>query len=178
MWAEDRRMRHFLRKALRLTAVACLVPAEESGRCHDLPATPASRRGRPTPYRTPVSPLHVLIVLTAGISAPLISVMEARAAELVMFESPSCNWCEAWDRDVGVVYHKTDEGHLAPLRRIEIHGSRPKGLEGVDAVVYTPTFVLLDEGRELGRITGYPGEDHFWGLLEVLLEKLNAATGT
>jgi len=103
--------------------------------------------------------------------------MEARAAELVMFESPNCEWCQAWDRDVGVVYHKTDEGNLAPLRRLEIHGSRPEGLESVDAVVYTPTFVLLEEGRELGRITGYPGEDHFWGLLGALLEKLNAATG-
>ena len=158
--------------------MACLVPAEDSGRRPDLPATPDSKRGRAAPFPTPVSRLLVPIVLMAGLAASLISVMEARAAELVMFESPSCEWCEAWDRDVGVVYHKTDEGHLAPLRRVEIHGPRPEGLEGVDAVVYTPTFVLLDAGRELGRITGYPGEDHFWGLLEVLLEKLNAATGS
>ena len=67
-----------------------MVPAAESGRCSDLPAAPASRRSRRVPFRTPVSRLLVLIVLIAGVAAPLISIMEARAAELVMFESPSC----------------------------------------------------------------------------------------
>jgi len=34
--------------------------------------------------------------------------------------------------------------------------------------------VLVDHGREIGRIRGYPGEDHFWGLLGVLMKKLDA----
>lgn len=38
-----------------------------------------------------------------------------------------------------------------------------------------PVFVLVDKGRELGRIRGYPGEDHFWGLLGVLIKKLDVA---
>jgi len=42
-------------------------------------------------------------------------------------------------------------------------------------VMYTPTFVLLNNGREIGRITGYPGEDHFWGLLEELIVKMEAS---
>ena len=37
---------------------------------------------------------------------------------------------------------------------------------------FTPVFVLIDNGREIGRIRGYPGEDHFWGLLGTLLAKL------
>src|ERR1035437_9590844 len=42
----------------------------------------------------------------------------------------------------------------------------------------TPLFVLVDRGREIGRIRGYPGEDHFWGQLGVLMKKLDAsATG-
>jgi hypothetical protein len=36
-------------------------------------------------------------------------------------------------------------------------------------VRFTPTFVLVQDGRELGRIEGYPGEDFFWGLLERLM---------
>ncbi len=39
----------------------------------------------------------------------------------------------------------------------------------------TPLFVLIDRGREIGRIRGYPGEDYFWGLLGVLMEKLDAS---
>jgi hypothetical protein len=37
-------------------------------------------------------------------------------------------------------------------------------------IIYTPTFVLADNGREVGRIEGYPGDAFFWGLLESLLE--------
>ena len=41
------------------------------------------------------------------------------------------------------------------------------------AILYTPTFVLMDQGAEVGRITGYAGEEFFWGLLGVELKKLN-----
>ncbi|MEN8838669.1 MAG: hypothetical protein ABF266_10935, partial [Celeribacter marinus] len=33
----------------------------------------------------------------------------------------------------------------------------------------TPTFVLVDEGRELMRIEGYGGDDLFWSMLSVIL---------
>jgi hypothetical protein len=38
-----------------------------------------------------------------------------------------------------------------------------------------PLFVLVNNGEEIGRIRSYPGEDHFWGLLSVLIKKLDAA---
>ncbi len=117
----------------------------------------------------------VLAALTAAVWSPSTG---ARAAELVMFESPYCEWCEAWDQDVGVVYHKTEEGRLAPLRRVQQHAPLAEDLGAVRAIVYTPTFVLVDRGREVGRITGYPGEDHFWGLLGVLLRQLATSPGT
>jgi len=95
----------------------------------------------------------------------------AVAAELVMFGSPQCEWCAAWESEVGEIYPKTAEGRRAPLRRVDIDLPRPPDLADVRRVVYTPTFVLLVEGREIGRILGYPGEAHFWGLLDVLLGK-------
>jgi thioredoxin-related protein len=102
----------------------------------------------------------------------------ARAAELVMFETAGCPWCEAWDREVGVVYGKTEAGRRAPLRRVALDGPRPADLGQIDDIVYTPTFVLLDEGREIGRILGYPGDNHFWGLLGMILDNLSAAPGS
>lgn len=107
-----------------------------------------------------------------GLWILLFSPAPAESAELVMFEAPSCEWCEVWDDEVGVVYHKTSEGRLAPLRRISIHGSRPADLAPIAPVHYSPTFVLLDGGHEVGRIVGYPGEAHFWGLLQALLDRL------
>ena len=41
-------------------------------------------------------------------------------------------------------------------------------------VRFTPTFVLVDGDREIGRIEGYPGEDFFWGRLERLMPRPQA----
>ena len=102
----------------------------------------------------------------------------AEAAELVMFESADCPWCAAWDRELGEIYPKTEEARRAPLRRVDIHATRPNDLEVIGGVVYTPTFVLFDGCRELGRIVGYPGEDFFWGLLDQLLAGLADPSST
>ena len=47
-------------------------------------------------------------------------------------------------------------------------------LTALPDIVYTPTFVLMDGGREIGRIVGYPGEDFFWSLLGELVQRLPA----
>jgi thioredoxin-related protein len=107
----------------------------------------------------------ILILLLAFTAVP------ARAAELLMFEEEWCEWCERWNEEIGVIYDKTDEGQRAPLRRIDIHGAFPD-VELALRPHYTPTFVLIENGREIGRIEGYPGEDFFWGLLGQLLERL------
>ncbi len=88
------------------------------------------------------------------------------ADQLVMFEQAGCPYCAAWDREVGHLYAKTDEAKRLPLRRVDIHGPRPDDLRSVRAVAFTPTFVVMHCGREYARITGYIGEDQFWGLLD------------
>ena len=99
----------------------------------------------------------------------------ASAAELIMFEQTGCVWCETFDREIGPVYPKTAEGQRAPLRRVNIDQSVPPDLAFIAVERLTPQFVLVDDGREIGRIRGYPGEDHFWGLLGVLIKKLDGA---
>ncbi len=102
----------------------------------------------------------------------LVSAAPGLAAELIMLEQDNCEYCERWNDDIGVIYHKTQEGKSAPLRRVNIHQALPSDLANLNKGRYTPTFVLFDKGREVGRIRGYPGEDFFWGLLSKLLEKL------
>jgi thioredoxin-related protein len=98
----------------------------------------------------------------------------ATAAELVMAEEKWCSWCARWNEEIGVIYAKTEEGKRAPLRRIDIHERLPEDLNFASRIHYTPTFVLFDNGQEVGRIEGYPGEDFFWGLLNRLLDDLPA----
>ena len=114
--------------------------------------------------------LYAIVVGILLIARPDLAV----SAELVMFEQDTCEWCEVWHEEVGVVYAKTDEARAAPLRRIDIFETRPADLKEVRRVQFTPTFVLMDEGREVGRILGYPGESFFWELLGQMLKKLPA----
>lgn len=115
-----------------------------------------------------------LLWLAAG---PLFSGI-ADAAELVMFTSKGCPYCIKFEAEVGRVYSQTDEGRLAPLRRVEVERPTPPDLRAIPNDRMTPTFVLLDNGREIGRIRGYTGQDFFYGQLQRLLQDLPASAGT
>lgn len=123
-----------------------------------------------------MSPISKFFTRSVLIGAMLIACacVQARAAELVMFEEAGCPWCETFNREIAPVYGKTDEGRRAPLRRVDISRALPADLGFIAVERLTPLFVLIDKGREIGRIRGYPGEENFWGLLGALIEKLDA----
>ena len=93
----------------------------------------------------------------------------ARAADLLVFVRDGCPWCARFEAEIAPIYGKTTEGACAHLRYIDIAAPRPAG---VAAIVYTPTFVVVEDGREVGRVTGYPGQDFFWDMLDRELAKL------
>ncbi|MCX7320695.1 MAG: thioredoxin fold domain-containing protein [Hyphomicrobiales bacterium] len=96
----------------------------------------------------------------------------AQASELLMFEQAGCVYCKHWNHDVGALYDKTDEAKLLPLRRVDIQDQKTSGVALASPVRFTPTFVVVDNGHEVGRITGYNSDDMFWGLLDALVAKL------
>jgi hypothetical protein len=112
----------------------------------------------------------VLALLAAGCIVD--SLRPASAAELLMFERAGCPWCRKWDSEIGAIYPKTPEGRTAPLRRISLDKPVPADVKLTPPVFYTPSFVLMENGREIGRITGYIGDDAFWGLLTKMIEPL------
>ncbi len=114
--------------------------------------------------------LALLMVLATGAAAS--------AAELVMFSRAGCPYCARFDREIAPIYGKSDEGKVAPLRRVDIDGPIPPDLGSIAVERITPVFVLVDHGREIGRIRGYPGEDNFWGLLAGLIGDLPRTNGT
>jgi hypothetical protein len=116
--------------------------------------------------------MGLLRSVIAALAVAIVSGSAAQAAELHMYRRVGCPWCQAWDRDVGPIYGKTEIGRRAPLRKIDLDGVHPKvSLKG--PIIYTPTFVLVEDAREIGRIEGYPGDAFFWGLLERLVERLS-----
>lgn len=98
----------------------------------------------------------------------------AAGTELLMVEQPGCAYCARWHEEVGPEYPLTEEGKAAPLRPVQLREPLPEGVVLVSKPVFTPTFVLLRDGRELGRIEGYPGEDFFWPLLAQMLKDAGA----
>jgi thioredoxin-related protein len=110
--------------------------------------------------------------LLIGLSLAALA-LPASAAELLMYRRAGCPWCLAWDKEIGPIYPKTEIGQRAPLRMVDLDqgASAPVVLAG--PVRYTPTFVLAQDGREIGRIAGYPGESFFWSILEKLEARLD-----
>lgn len=114
-----------------------------------------------------------LLVALSVLATGLAGGMPVRAAELIMFEKDGCPWCLRWHREIGNGYPFSEEGKLAPLRVLKTADPNTVGASLKAPVNHAPTFVLVDKGREVGRIVGYPGADFFYGLLIELLQKLD-----
>ncbi|WP_234423740.1 hypothetical protein [Tateyamaria sp. Alg231-49] len=89
---------------------------------------------------------------------------------LLMAEEAGCAWCARWNEEISHIYPKTPEGQTAPLQRYDLHGEAPD-VTFAQKVRFTPTFILIKDDVEVGRIEGYPGEDFFWGLLTLMFER-------
>lgn len=109
--------------------------------------------------------------LLSGIFGAVMMLASPLAAEvrLVMVEQDGCAWCARWDAEIAPAYPNTPEGRFAPLLRADLHEDPPEGVRFSRKVVFTPTFVLINNGKELARMEGYPGADFFWPLLTRML---------
>jgi hypothetical protein len=124
------------------------------------------RQSEAAPGRRRVLALAVLPLLPAGRGI-------AAEAQLVMLERHDCPWCRRWLREVGEgSWNGSDLGRRAPLRRVDVAGALPDDLAFLRNWRFTPTFVLVAGGREIGRIIGYQSDWFFWQQAEALLALL------
>lgn len=109
--------------------------------------------------------MHKLLALL------LLAALPARADfALLMVEEDGCIYCARWHAEVGEAYPKTPEGKAAPLVQVERGSAAAAAYELTSPPRFTPTFILLDDKRELARMEGYPGEEFFWPLLNRMLK--------
>lgn len=106
----------------------------------------------------------------------LLLVKPAFAMELIMIEQAGCHHCERFNNEIAPAYPNTDEGKRAPLRRVDLHAPWPEDLSNIQKESFTPTFVLVQDNKELARLRGYPGDEHFWFLLNQMFESANLDT--
>ena len=110
---------------------------------------------------------YVLTALILLANIANVSAEEQAPLELVMVTSDHCPFCKAWERDVGLIYSNTPYAQKARLRRVDI-GDVDSALPELSANVFgTPTFLVLENNTEIGRIEGYQSSDlFFWALSE------------
>ena len=94
----------------------------------------------------------------------------AAALELVVVETQACGLCRLF-RDVVVpAYKLSPRSAETTLRFVDINQFNPRDLELQEPIEIVPTVVLMREGRELGRITGYTGPELFMRAVVQLLK--------
>ncbi len=111
----------------------------------------------------------LLFALVAGAQS-------ARAAELIMFDLKGCPWCAKWHAEIGAAgYARLPGADRAPLRVYLVGTPAPDDIKPLLPIAGTPTFVLVDNGVEIDRFSGYAGEGSFFGRLQLALDKLGGA---
>lgn len=133
------------------------MPCARSAR---LPATRAALLAR-----TLLARAALALAVLFGPVLPL-----AAETRLLMFEQAGCVYCARWHEEVGPGHPLSPEGQIAPLVSVPLRAPLPDGVTLRSRPAFTPTFVLIRDGQEVGRIEGYPGAHFFWPMLGELLQ--------
>ena len=85
--------------------------------------------------------------------------------EVIVFEHPDCLYCAVFRRDVAPGYQRSAPAAEAPLRYVDIAKSDIRPLRMKEGIDMVPTAVLMKNGEEVGRISGYWGREGFFRML-------------
>jgi len=117
--------------------------------------------------------MRLMQVIFAGFAGVFLFLQPVNAeVRLMMVEELGCPWCDRWKAEIGPIYPKTVEGRIAPLIKVMIHDVPSQNITLTSPPVYTPTFILLNDGQEVGRIEGYQSDEFFWWFMETMIKKL------
>ncbi|WP_343069932.1 hypothetical protein [Jannaschia sp. Os4] len=105
----------------------------------------------------------ILLAATLALAAPA----AAQDLTMVMVEQAGCIYCQRWDAEAAPGWPNTEVGRAAPLRRVDIT-ALPDDVAFASTLVFTPTFVLVRDGAEIGRVEGYDPQ-FFWPMAERLV---------
>jgi thioredoxin-related protein len=89
--------------------------------------------------------------------------------ELLVVEIDNCIYCGLFRRDVAPAYTTSGRARVAPLRYIDINAPDVSRLALSAPIDTVPTVLVIENGREVGRISGYVGPETFFHSLNRLL---------
>jgi thioredoxin-related protein len=89
--------------------------------------------------------------------------------QLVVMEAEGCIYCTVFRRDVLPSYEESERGKDMPVRFIDVNDVAKAGIELSQPIDILPTFVVVKDNHEVGRIPGYVGPEDFFHSINYLL---------
>jgi thioredoxin-related protein len=89
--------------------------------------------------------------------------------QLVVMEADGCIYCNIFRRDVLPSYEVSERGKDLPVRFIDVNDVKTTRIELQSPIDILPTFVIVKDNREIGRIPGYIGPEDFYHAINYLL---------
>jgi len=120
------------------------------------------------------------IVLTAGLIGllpvnaaprPATEPVPKVDAELLVFEVEGCAYCALFRRDVAPAYERSPRAQHVPMRFVDANKADISRLRLAEPLKVVPTVVLMVDGREVERITGYMGPEPFFHMISTLMRR-------
>jgi len=91
-------------------------------------------------------------------------------AELLVFETENCPYCFIFRRDVAPNYMSSPRAKDVPLRYVDARKTDLSTMRLKSPLTMVPTVVLMKNGREVDRITGYMGPEPFFHMVSRLMQ--------
>ena len=119
--------------------------------------------------------LAIVVFLVAPLSSgragldPVTSAPQLGNLQLVVMEADGCIYCNIFRRDVLPSYETSERGKDMPVRFVDVNDVPKTGIELQSSIDILPTFVVVKDNREIGRIPGYMGREDFFHSINYLL---------
>jgi thioredoxin-related protein len=116
-----------------------------------------------------------LAALSLGIAVPLNAAREEptkplQRLELLVIEVAGCTVCDLVRVHIQPAYESSPRARQVPLRYVDITSRDELEMGLAERVETVPTIVLMRDGREVDRISGYMGPENFFAALGQMLE--------
>jgi thioredoxin-related protein len=89
--------------------------------------------------------------------------------ELLVVEVDNCIYCGIFRRDVAPTYQGSERSRTVPMRFVDINAPDVDRLSLTGPIDSVPTVLVVENGREVGRIAGYVGPEFFFHSLNRIL---------
>lgn len=117
----------------------------------------------------------IALAVSLGLADPLGAAREratkpATRLELLVIEVSGCTVCDLVRIHIQPAYEASPRSRQVPLRYVDITSIDELRLGLSERVATVPTIVLMRDGREVDRISGYTGPENFFAVLNQMLE--------